>query len=138
MLRPSRSLLLLAVLLADCGSDAYPTTPTSSKTLTVGRWAGQTGQCLSVAPAESDLIAGCSRGHFPTPALTADGTFAVDGTIRFEGGPSSDRPPLPARFTGAVKGSVLTLTVQQTGSANDPAVLSLTFAGEGTCTPLCV
>lgn len=132
-----------ALPLATCGSG--PTAPadppiatlgSDNRTLEPGRWSGGGGTCLSVESAECQLFAGCWRGRFAKPTVNADGTFSVDGTFRFEAGPEKDENPPPARFTGAISGSTLTLTVQP--ASGQPVAYELTFAGSGSCPRLCL
>jgi len=137
---------IAASLLAGCNNSS-PTEPLlqatepATGTLALGRWSAEGSACLTVAQPEINLIAGCWRGRFPMPAVRADGTFDADGTFRFEAGPSQDTPGAPAHFSGRIDGTALTLTVQQTAPSAAPATpvsFALTFAGEGTCSPLCV
>ena len=134
----------MALLLATCGGS--PTDPThnpittlggDTKTLETGRWSGPgNSACLSVEPAECQLLVGCWRGHFAKPTVQSNGTFSVDGTFRFEAGPTTDQTPPPAHFTGSISGTTLTLTVQPaTGS---PQTYDLTLVGSGSCPSLCV
>jgi hypothetical protein len=137
---------IAASLLAGCNNSS-PTAPLlqatepARGTLAMGRWSSEGSACMTVAQTESSLIAGCWRGRFPTPSLRTDGTFDVDGTFRFEAGPSQDTPGAPAHFSGRIDGTTLTLTVQQTTPSAAPATpvsFALTFNGDGACSPLCV
>ena len=137
---------IAAVLATGCDHSS-PTDPIQGQapgqpaaSLTMGRWSAEAEgtACLTVEQAQASLIAGCWRGRFARPSIGADGTFSAEGTFRFEAGPSTDTPAPAAQFTGAISGTTLTLTVQQKGSPNPPVTFSLTFSGEGTCSPLCV
>jgi hypothetical protein len=134
----------MALLLATCGGS--PTDPThntvttlggDTRTLEAGRWSGNgNSACLSVEPAECQLLAGCWRGHFAKPTVQSNGTFSVDGTFRFEAGPTTDENPPAAHFTGSISGTTLTLTVQPATGA--PLTYELTLVGSGSCPSLCV
>jgi hypothetical protein len=140
------SLLLVAsaALLLSCSDRSSPTAPAplsqsgQAVVLSLGRWSGeQAGSaCMTVAQSETSVIAGCWRGSFATPSLRSDGTFDAEGTFRFEAGPSNDTPAPAAHFSGALNGTTLTLTVRQT--TGQQTSFALTFAGEGTCSALCV
>src|SRR5262249_49576243 len=115
-----------------------PTGPHDA-TLSVGRWTGTSGVCLSVAPDGCDLVAGCGHGRFPSPVVRADGTFDVAGTYRVEVGPISINPAPPAMFSGVVSGQTLTIGVAPSDPSTRPAsyVLQLTNAS-GKCAVPCV
>ena len=131
------------VVFGSCGGDT-PTSPiqvgqpVQATALALGRWSSEERACLTVAQPEIQLVAGCWRGRFPMPVVRADGTFDADGTFSFEAGPSQDTPGAPAHFSGAVHGSTLTLTVQQTVGSPPPVSFEFSFAGEEACSPLCV
>jgi hypothetical protein len=112
-----------------------PAGPTEGP-LATGRWTGD-GACLSVTDTECNLAVGCGHGRFPRPIIGADGTFTVDGTYRIEAGPISIEPAPPARFSGVVTGSHLTLRVMPSGSL-PPASYSMTPTLGGTCPIPCV
>lgn len=132
----------LAFLLAGCGQSS-PTAPDSFgapsavTSLALRQWGSSERACLTVEDHESTLLSGCWRGRFPTPTVS-NGTFVVDGTFRFEAGPTPDTPAPPARFQGTVSGTTLSLTVQQLNSTQPPVTLSLEFHGEGSCVSMCV
>jgi len=130
--------LLIACLLATCGSPTDPVSVTTSggaTTLAAGRWSGRTA-CLSVEGTEAHLIAGCLHGRFARPVLLPDGTFSVDGTWRFEAGPVTQDNPPPAHFTGSLTGTTLTLKVQpMTGAL---LTFEVTLDGTDPCPTLCV
>lgn len=131
----------IAALLGSCSGDT-PTSPITAApaqqvALAVGQWSSEESVCLTVTQQESSLFSGCGRGRFPTPAIRSDGTFDIDGTFRFEAGPTLDTPAAPAHFSGRINGTTLNLTVQQTGTSAPPESFALKFAGEGTCSPLC-
>ena len=129
---------LIAALLTACnGSPTAPaeTIQGTEAMLATGRWSGGSN-CLSVDASGCELVVGCMYGRFSRPVVHADGTFVVDGTYRFEGGPSSDATPPAARFTGTVSGESLTLIIQQGSAA--PVTLSFAQGGAGNCPRLCV
>ena len=138
-------LVASAAVLLSCSDRSSPTEPASlgqsgqqAVVLSLGRWSGEqaASACMTVAQAETSLIAGCWRGSFATPTLRSDGTFDAEGTFRFEAGPSNDTPAPAAHFSGALNGTTLTLTVRQ--ATGQQTSYALTFAGEGACSALCV
>ncbi|PYQ29054.1 MAG: hypothetical protein DMF56_12295 [Acidobacteria bacterium] len=131
----------MALLIATCGGS--PTDPTSNPintlggdipTLAAGRWSGE-NVCLSVEGADVQLQSGCWRGHFAKPTVQSNGTFSIDGTYRFEAGPTTNEGP-NAHYSGKIVGNALTLTVQPTGGS--PVTYDVTLAGSGSCPSLCV
>lgn len=132
----------MALLLATCGGS--PTDPTrnpvntlggETKTLETGKWSGE-NVCLSVESAECQLLSGCWRGHFAKPTIQSNGTFSIDGTFRFEAGPTTNENPPAAHYTGSISGNTLTLTVQPATGA--PLTYQVTLTGSGSCPSLCV
>src|SRR5262249_18277768 len=123
------------MLMTGCGNT--PSAPQATQ-LPIGRWTGENA-CLSVTVRMCDLVVGCGHGQFPTPTIRPDGTFAVDGTYRIEIGPISINPAPPARFSGVLKGSSLTITVTPADASVTPvsSVVQLTNSS-GTCTVPCV
>jgi hypothetical protein len=106
--------------------------------LPIGRWSGD-GACLSITDQGCDLVAGCGHGRFPRPAVRADGTFAVDGTYRIEAGPISINPAPPARFSGVVTGTTLTLTVSPSETSLGPASYTVRLTDSSArCTVPCL
>ena len=129
-----RALLAAAICAAvACGS---PPTEPGATALGDGRWTGD-GPCLSVAGQACNLTIGCGHGQFPRPSLRADGSFDIDGTYRIEAGPISIEPAPPARFSGALSGTTLTLTiVPSSGGSLGP--YTLRPASSGTCSVPCL
>jgi len=70
--------------------------------------------------------------------LDIDSRFDVNGTYRIEVGPISIEPAPPARFSGSVTGSQLTLTVVPSAASLSSAVHSMTLTGTGTCVVPCL
>jgi hypothetical protein len=128
---------VIAAILATGACHGTFTSP-SEGPLAIGRWAGADGSCLAVTEAGCNLVVGCGHGQFPRPTVRADGTFDVDGTYRVEAGPISIEPPPPARFSGSVKASRLTLHVVPTADSLPPASYSMTPASAGTCLVPCL
>ncbi|PWT79925.1 MAG: hypothetical protein C5B57_13080 [Blastocatellia bacterium] len=126
---------LVGMLMTGCGNT--PSAPQATQ-LAMGRWTGENA-CLSVTVQTCDLVVGCGHGQFRTPTISADGTFAVEGTYRIEIGPISINPAPPARFLGVLRGSTLTITVTPTDASVTPvsSVVKLTNSS-GTCTVPCV
>jgi hypothetical protein len=131
----------MALLLATCGGSPTDPTPNinthgggETASLAVGRWSGE-NVCVSVEGADVYLISGCMRGHFAKPTVQSNGTFTIDGTYRFEGGPTTNETT-NAHFTGKIAGTTLTLTVQPAGGSS--VMYEVTLAGSGSCPSLCV
>ena len=131
----------MALLLATCGGSPTDPTPNpintlggETTTLAVGRWSGE-NVCLSVEGADAQLISGCWRGHFGKPTVQSNGTFSIDGTYRFEAGPTTNESA-NAHYTGKIASTTLTLTVQP--ASGSPVTYEVTLTGSGSCPSLCV
>lgn len=123
-----RAVILLFVVALLTGCHASPTEP-RARAVADGRWTGD-GACLLVpsanqSPRTASLSAGCGRGEFPTPEIHSDGTFDVMGTYRIEAGPVRTDPPPPARFSGSLTNTTLTLTVTPSSTTMAPATFRL-------------
>jgi hypothetical protein len=123
--------LLVITTLACNGS---PTEPRAT-TLSTGTWS-KDGTCLIVNESTCTLHAGCGHGQFSRPLMLSGGTFEVDGTYRVEVGPVSIDPPPPARFSGSISGSQLTLTVVP--STGTSMTFKLHLGDPVMCGPACV
>ena len=96
-------------LLASCQGDDTVVPPGTE--LTVGTWGGENAG-LIVQNGSAHAHIGCTLGDFPTPVqLDDEGRFHVPGTYMLRAYPVAVGPPLPASFSGVVRGSQLTLGV---------------------------
>ncbi len=103
-------MLSVAILAAACtgSGSAEPPPPTQ---LALGTW-GTDGAGLIVTDTLAHVHFGCTKGDFRRPlSLDADGRFNVAGSYILRAYPITIGPSLPARFTGVVRGSVLTLSI---------------------------
>lgn len=137
------AMLSIAMLpLACTGSGSAAPLPATQ--LVVGTW-GTDGAGVIVSDTLVHVHVGCTKGDFRRPdALDADGRFDVAGSYMIRAYPIAIGPTLPARFTGAVRGSVLTIsiavndTVQKTQVALGPESVVLGRQPNlGPC-PICV
>jgi hypothetical protein len=78
--------------------------------LALGTWGGE-GAAAIVGDRQVHVHIGCTKGDFARPATLEDGRFNVEGTYILRAFPVQLGPELPARFTGVVRGSLLTLAV---------------------------
>ena len=126
---------LLCLLLCACtGTPAGP----GETMVPTGRWSGD-GACLSVTDEGCDLVVGCGHGQFPRPAVHPDGTYAADGTYRIEAGPISINPAPPAKFSGVLTASTLTVSVVPSDTSLRPASYTLRLTnGSGRCAVPCL
>ena len=131
-----RWLLVLPILACVIGACGGPPTEPGLVALTDGRWSGD-GPCLTVTGQQCNFTIGCGHGQFPVPMIRADGSFDVVGTYRIEAGPISIDPAPPARFSGMLAGTTLTLTVVPNGGGPlGPYTLQPSTAG--TCSVPCL
>jgi hypothetical protein len=96
----------------------------------LGVWGGE-HVSLVVADTGGTLDYDCAHGTIDPPLVTdPDGRFDLVGThTREHGGPirSDEKPDKhPARYTGAIDGETMALTVTLTDSAAPPATFTLT------------
>lgn len=92
--------------------------------LAVGTW-GADGSAVIVGDREVHVHLGCTKGDFLRPESLVDGRFNVEGTYILRAYPIQLGPELPARFTGVVRGSLLTLAV----AVNDTVEKTLVALG---------
>ena len=100
-----------------------------------GSWGGQHVR-MNVDEGGADLDFDCARGRIGGPLKTdAEGRFDLPGTYTREGpGPIRlNRLPQerPARYTGRVEGSRMTLSVRLEGSEESPEEFTLTRGSGG-------
>lgn len=130
--------LLVLTLMACNGSPTEPRV----RAIAEGLWTGD-GACLMVpganqVPRTATLSAGCWKGTFPTPDVSDDGTFEVEGTFRIEAGPVSNDSPPPAHYSGVLTNATLTLTVTPTGPSAQRTTFRLHPDRNGSCGPACL
>jgi hypothetical protein len=113
------------VLCACTGTPAGP----GETVVPTGRWSGD-GACLSVTDKACDLVVGCAHGQFSRPTVHRDGTFAADGTYRIEAGPISINPAPPAKFSGVLTASTLTVRVVPSDTSLRPASYTLRLTND--------
>lgn len=105
---PRRALHLLLAVVPSIVACASPTAPEL-----VGAWGGADAS-LTLTRAGGEISYACGQGTIdPGWTLSPDGVFAGTGQHFMGGGPvpAGGRPPTPARYTGRLEGSVLTLEV---------------------------
>lgn len=98
-------LVLLVGFAAGCSSATAP--------IVIGQWGGKEAS-LTLTAAGGTVAYLCGAGTIDSAwTLTNEGHFAAFGSHYFGGGPvpPGGSPPHPARFSGQVDGSFLTLTV---------------------------
>src|SRR5947208_689020 len=110
------SLISIAIVIATGASSCMSSTPASAEgPVLTGVWAGPHA-ALTVAADSAQIEFDCGRGEIGAP-LRVDraGAFAVDGVmVQEHGGPvriGEELPRRPARYSGKVTGSVMTLDV---------------------------
>ena len=104
-----RLCIALVGLLGACREST--TVPEAERQLVVGTWGGKNAGVI-VDDSVAHAHIGCTFGNFRLPLATApDGKFAIDGEYMLRAYPIAIGPTLPARFTGTLRGGVLTLTV---------------------------
>jgi len=102
------AIALAVIALAGCARSS--SAPPPADHLAVGTWGGE-GAAVVVGDRQVHVHIGCTKGDFVRPAALADGRFNVAGTYILRAFPVQLGPELPARFTGVVRGSLLTLAV---------------------------
>jgi hypothetical protein len=128
------ALALAAVTLRACDPVLGPRRP-----LIEGTWGGENAGLIA-SDTSAHVHIGCTVGDTKTAIVVApDGTFDVSGTYNITAYPVYHGPDHPARFTGAVTGRMMTLTVALTDTAVTLGPVQLAFGEEprmGPC-PIC-
>ncbi len=99
---------LTIVAMAACARSSSEPPPADH--LAIGTW-GAEGAAVVVGDRQVHVHLGCTKGDFVRPTTLTDGRFNVEGTYVLRAFPVQLGPALPARFTGVVRGSLLTLAV---------------------------
>lgn len=124
----SRS-LAVAVLLAGLSIGLGACRPGDPAAIPHGAWTGPDAR-LDVDASGGLLRVGCTTGRIAAPlALDEDGRFDLSGTLSV---PIWSSPPLtgPGRFTGHVRGRVLTITFRAEGSPSPAGSVELRLNSE--------
>jgi hypothetical protein len=101
-------LLCAAVVLAACGSGSATVPP--DHRIPLGTWGGDLGG-LIVEETSMHLHVGCTFGDVPGRVIVDDdGRFDVAGDYMLRAYPIAVGPAVPARFTGQLTGTTLTIT----------------------------
>lgn len=102
--------LVLALSGAGCAGSGNSAAPLPT-TVALGTW-GADGAGVIVSDTLVHVHVGCTKGDFRRPeTLDADGRFNVAGTYLLRAYPIALGPLLPARFSGVIRGSTMTLSV---------------------------
>lgn len=115
-------------ILAACAGSPSAEAPLPSQ-LALGTWGGD-GAGVLVSDSLAHVHVGCTNGDFPRPVALDSGRFNVAGDYILRAFPIVIGPPLPARFSGVVRGSLLTLSV----AVNDTVEKKLVVLGPITIT----
>ena len=133
--------LFAGFLIAACS--AAPTVAPVDGELPLGTWGGDSAG-LIVSDTSMHLHVGCTFGDVSGRIkVAADGSFDVEGNYTLHAYPIAVGPTDPARFTGKVLGTTLTVTAtindtaQHTTVVHGPVVVSLGVTPRlGPC-PIC-
>jgi hypothetical protein len=101
---------LFIACVAAC-SGTSPSSPVANGQLAIGTWGGDSAGMI-VDDSLTHVHIGCTFGDIPFRlALQADGRFDVAGNYLLKAYPIAVGPTMPARFSGRLNGSVLTISV---------------------------
>ena len=120
----SLALGALMIVLAGCGTTTGP-----DAVIMTGSWGGDHA-VLDVTATSASIEFDCAHGTLPVPLTLNRGTFDVTGDfVQEHGGPirsdeTVDRQP--ARYTGSVNGSTMSLHVRLTATGEDRGTYTLT------------
>jgi hypothetical protein len=127
--------LFLCVLVSSC-ADLIPTPPGP---VLSGTWGGDNAGAI-VSDSGAHVHIGCTAGDAKQPFVTdSTGHFLATGLYNVNLYPIAVGPDHPARFSGAIVGSVMTLTVALTDTAVTLGPVRLVYGKEpvmGPC-PIC-
>lgn len=134
--------VVILAIVAACAGSPSAEAPLPSQ-LALGTWGGD-GAGVTVTDTLAHVHVGCTRGDFPRPAALDSGRFNVAGQHVLRAFPVHVGPPLPARFSGVVRGNLLTLSVAVDDTVEKRLVvlgpITITLGREpklGPC-PICV
>lgn len=117
-------LVALALFGWGCAGSGNTAAPVPS-TVALGTW-GTSGAGVIVSDTLVHVHVGCTKGDFRRPeTLDAEGRFNVAGTYLLRAYPVALGPTLPARFSGVIRGSTMTLSV----AVNDTVEKALVALG---------
>lgn len=98
------------VVAAACAGSPSASAPLPTE-LHLGTWGGD-GAGVIVTDTLAHVHVACTKGDFPRPVtLDADARFNVAGQYILRAFPVQVGPSLPARFSGVVRGNLLTLSI---------------------------
>lgn len=104
-----------ALAAAFWGGAAMAADATAASAAALGTWGGDRLQ-LTVDAQGARLMLDCASGSINTPlVLDAHGAFTANGTFETQqAGPqqADESGAAPARFSGSIKGDLMTLTIQ--------------------------
>jgi hypothetical protein len=127
--RPVVVLLGLALAASAC-ADSQSTSNDIPTALARGTWGGE-GVGVIVSDTLTHVHIGCTKGDFRgRTELDAAGRFNVSGSYVLRAFPVQLGPPLPAQFSGVVRGTTLTMSV----AVNDTVERKLVVLGPVTIT----
>ncbi|MDH3208318.1 MAG: hypothetical protein OEO79_17085 [Gemmatimonadota bacterium] len=124
------AILAAGLATATCDDGLFP----NDGELPLGTW-GAADAGVIATDSLTHVHVGCTYGDMPGPiALDASGRFTVDGTYLLQAYPVAVGPPLPAQFSGQVRGRVLTLAIAVNDTVNNMIValgpVEVTFGRE--------
>lgn len=131
----ARMSLSAVVFMWACGEAAMPTLAQDGRAVAPGTWGGQHIR-LEVTTTAARVEYDCAHGTIiERMAIDRDGRFDVRGThVRERPGPQREGDEAraqPARYTGLVKGSVMTLKVVLPETNETVGQFDLTKGSEG-------
>ena len=102
------AVLSVGLLTATCSDDGL--SPSGDR-LALGTWGGDDAGVIAT-DSLTHVHVGCTFGDMPGPIpLDADGRFTVAGSYVLQAFPVAVGPPLPAQFSGLVRGLTLVLAI---------------------------
>ena len=123
------------VLLVRCGSGPGKLRETPASL--VGTWGGS-GINMTIGSEHTAIAYACGDGAIDKPIIPdGAGHFDVDGTFTGSAGPTV-LPPRPARHSGSVVGTTMSLTVVLLDTGQSIGTFSLELGSDGQGFHLCV
>jgi hypothetical protein len=123
------AIVALLLLLPACGTTTGP-----DPVIVDGTWGGEHA-LLEITGTSASIEFDCAHGTLQVPLTLTRGTFDVSGEyVQEHGGPiRSDETVVrqPARYTGSVNGTTMTLQVRLTATAEDRGTYTLTRGSSG-------
>ena len=124
------AILAAGLATATCDDGLFPI----DGELPLGTW-GAADAGVIATDSLTHVHVGCTFGDMPGPIqLDAEGRFTVDGTYVLRAYPVVVGPPLPAQFSGQVRGNILTMAIAVNDTVEDRIValgpIEVTFGRE--------